>query len=104
MNDNVTIRGQTTIGVLIPHGGSTTIDVDLFSDGPVADWELTGLDLFGGGAWLDFSFSKPSGNNGDVVQLTLTFKKMTMGGAPFAIVSQDAQQHKHFFLGHVNAQ
>jgi hypothetical protein len=103
MVDIITLRGQQTQGVLIPHGGMKTIDVDLYSDGPVDDWQLSATDL-ANGANLDFALSQPSGNNGDAVQLTITFKKMTAGGATFAVVSKNAQQLTHYYLGYVNSQ
>ena len=64
-------------GLIIPaSGGSVTIPVRLFSDGPTEEWTLSAterLDLdYQPAAVLTFSFDKATGRSGDVRQLTIT--------------------------------
>ncbi len=62
-------------GVAIPEGQSRTIDVHLFSDAPTGDWLVTALDpqaQAGGPPMLAFSLDRATGNNGDVLRLTIT--------------------------------
>jgi len=82
----------TTKGVKIPLLQSKTIELDLYSSGPLPAWTLSGssLSFSSTGAIiqtnnLSFSFSKPSGKNGDKIQVTITAKL------------QDAQFHAEPF-------
>jgi hypothetical protein len=94
--DNVTMTlmtGEvvTTQGVKIPLHQSKTIEVDLFSDAPTSKaWGVSGIDInsafLGGPTALSFSFDKPSGQNGDKLQLTI--KSLQPGPAPFWIQSK----------------
>ena len=62
-------------GVILPPGGTVTIPVRLFSDGPIGRWTVGAAerndiapDAFN---VLSFSFDQSTGTNGDVVQLTV---------------------------------
>ena len=94
-----------TSGVIVPLGTSVTIDVQLFSDGPTADWTLEADDssVFAatGPAELSFSWDVPSGNNGDTRKLTITrVKDGAIGGTEFVIHSfaSPTQWHEYFAL------
>jgi hypothetical protein len=81
----------TTKGVKIPLHQSKTIEVDLFSDAPTSKaWSVSGIDInsafLGGPTALSFSFDKPSGKNGDKLQMTI--KSLQAGPAPFWIESK----------------
>ena len=68
--------GITTLGVQIPLGGTRTIEVDLFSDGPTGgDFTLAAFDYSGsagGTPQLTLSLDKSSGQNGEKAALTIT--------------------------------
>ena len=77
-------------------GDTTTLDIDAFSDAPMADWDLSGVDFAqfqGGTAGVSFSFDKTKVHNGSHVILTLTALKTipTQPGA-LAIVSRSGKQ------------
>jgi hypothetical protein len=66
--------GVNVHGVAIPHGHSRTIDVRLYSDTPTAPWQLAAVDptaASGGKPLLKLSLDETTGNNGDVVHLTI---------------------------------
>jgi hypothetical protein len=73
-----TIGGQTLTvkGVHIPATMSGTVELDLFSDAPTTGpWTVSAVDgatLRGRPAQLQFAFDKPSGQNGDKIQMTIT--------------------------------
>jgi hypothetical protein len=61
----------TTTGVLVPVGGNKTIDVELLSDGPTSGaWTVSAGSAYGTGFTL--AFDKTTGQNGDVLHLTIT--------------------------------
>jgi hypothetical protein len=78
-----------TKGVQIPIGSSKTIDLDLYSDAPTSGpWTVSAYDLtsdfFGEPPALSFGFDKATGQNGDVLHLTITAMATSpMGAAPF---------------------
>jgi hypothetical protein len=78
-----------TKGVQIPIGSSKTIDLDLYSDAPTSGpWTVSAYDLtsdfFGEPPALSFGFDKTTGQNGDVLHLTITAMATSpMGAAPF---------------------
>jgi hypothetical protein len=81
-----------TAGVKLAQGASATIELDLYSDGPTSGpWTLSAIDItsmfFGGSKALSFSFDTTTGQNGDVVHLTITSLQAVDGGAPFWIQS-----------------
>ncbi|HVY48713.1 MAG TPA: hypothetical protein VHB21_22650, partial [Minicystis sp.] len=62
-------------GLLVPVGGSATIAVDLFSDGPIDAWQVKAFDvreLMGQPPHLAFAFDRDTGENGDHLELTIT--------------------------------
>lgn len=67
--------GMTTEAVIIPVGGSKTIEVDLFSDADTgADWSLNAFNgsvYSGGPNYLELSFDESHGRNGDKLALTI---------------------------------
>jgi hypothetical protein len=72
----VTSGGRTfsTQGVSLAVGASKTIELRLFSDGPMAAWGVTAYDIAtvrGGTAELALSVDRPTGQNGDVLHLTV---------------------------------
>jgi hypothetical protein len=110
MTDTVQIPNSVfgpleTKGVKIPIGSSATIEVDLYSDGPTSGpWAVSALDLssiFFGAASpaLSFSFDKPTGQNGDILHLTIkSLAAGPLGAAPFWIES-DLGQTSKFWVG-----
>jgi hypothetical protein len=83
-----------TKGVSIPVGGSKTIDVRLWSEAPTAGpWTVTAYDLddyLGSGKpHLDLTLDRTSGENGDVLHLTIKVlsEDKTFGGEGFVLVS-----------------
>lgn len=79
-------------GVNIPFGQSRTIDVQLFSEAPVGDWEVSAIDQdqanSGGIATLSLTLDRTKGNNGDILHLTISPIIPTADGvANFLIVS-----------------
>lgn len=78
----LTTRAGTimTPGVTINTGESKTIEVDLFSDGPSADFTVEAMDasvLQGSLTSLGFSWDRTTGHNGD--KLMLTIKRLHTG-------------------------
>lgn len=85
-------RGSITVNaVRIAAGQSKTIELELFSSEPTAEWTLSALDYAGfwltGDPTLTFSFDKTSGKNGDKVHLTITALGAPAASAPFMVVS-----------------
>ena len=83
---NVDGTKVTTKGVTLP----ATIDLHLASDAPMPAWTLGARDdeeFDGNPARLSFSFSAPTGANGDTVQLTITPKPGTTATTGFFVVS-----------------
>src|SRR5262249_7164578 len=83
-----------TKGVVIAKGQSATIDVQLYSEAPTAGpWKIKAWDYndyFGGGnPDLMLSLDKDTGQNGDVVKLTITVLNTNkqLGGEPFILQS-----------------
>jgi hypothetical protein len=61
----------TSTGVLVPVGSTKTVDVQLLSDGPTtAPWTVSTQLL--GGSGFTFSFDRSTGQNGDVLHLSIT--------------------------------
>ena len=73
---DISIEGVTTPGISIPVGMSKTVEVDLYSDGPAADWTVAAFDVASkfakAPAELSFSFDRTTGHDGDKLQLTIT--------------------------------
>jgi hypothetical protein len=95
LNASVDLLGSPTEGLLIPMNTPQTVEVDLYSDGPLAgdaDWTVSASDLsnlLGGGPYLSFAWDATTGKNGTKLHLTITPRARTAyGGEPFYIVSQ----------------
>jgi hypothetical protein len=77
VKDVVTLpNGQEGIGVLVPVGGSRTIDVQLLSNAPTERWmvwtQLLDVNVpRGGTTGFSFSWDTSTGNNGDTLHLTI---------------------------------
>jgi hypothetical protein len=103
----ITDQGQQiqTEGLQIPLNTSATVEVDLYSDGPVDDWTVGASDLsdvIGGGPYLDFSWDATTGNNGTKLHLTITpVAASTYGGEPFIIESENSAGTYNFWIGYV---
>jgi hypothetical protein len=99
--------GQTVVtkGVKIPVGQSKTIDVQLFSDAPTADWTVQAVDeTYGTGQakQLDFTWDSQSGNNGDVRHLTITrVANGSHAGTEFIIYAQRGFETANMWFGFV---
>ena len=99
--------GYKTHGLQIPIGSSRTIDLDLFSTGPVANgWNVGAYsyeDLLGGAPSLAFSLDKTTGRNGDILRLTITAVRTnpTIGVDPFIIVSSTGSPGGSDYRSHV---
>jgi hypothetical protein len=85
---------STTPGIKIPVGQSRTVELDLFSDAPMPAWNVGAVDLgyaLYGKPLLSFSFDTITGQNGDVIHLTITVLAAGPGGAePFWIQSNSS--------------
>ena len=78
MPDTVTITGASGPGVVIPVGQSKTVEVDLFSFEPTADFTVLARQASSvNPPTLTFSWDKTTGKNGD--KLHLTIKSVTAG-------------------------
>jgi hypothetical protein len=67
LTDDIVAGSVHTKGVVVPRGGSVTIDVQLLSDGPTDAWDLS-MPMAGG---MEMSFDQPTGRNGDTRKLTI---------------------------------
>jgi hypothetical protein len=72
-------QSATVKGVKIPVGGTATVDVDLFSDGPIGPWTVAAKDaasVFQGGTpYLGLALDRTTGVNGEKLHLTITVMK-----------------------------
>jgi hypothetical protein len=83
----------STPGVKIPAGGTRTVDVDLWSDGPTSGpWTVSARDAsamtMGTGA-LELTLDRSTGQDGDTLHLTIQVIKAdtTLGAEPFIVTS-----------------
>jgi hypothetical protein len=95
-----------TQGVKLQVGAETTIEIDLYSDGPTSGpWTLSAVDIssefFGEKPALQLTFDQTTGQNGDKVNLTIKYLRPVLGGAPFWI-QNDLGGAQTFWLGAVN--
>jgi hypothetical protein len=91
-------RGKALItqGVVIPLGTSKAVPVALFSEARIADWKVSAHDLPRttpppATPNLSFAWDRTSGNNGDVLNLSITVNAVdpAVGGNVFSISSTD---------------
>ena len=95
----------TTKGVQIPVGMSKTIDIALYSDAPTADWTVKAYDaaqIYGQSKELTVSLDKSTGNNGDILHLTITRVAAGMGGSEFLISSRPNGASDSIWFGFVS--
>jgi hypothetical protein len=98
----------TTQGVRIPVGQSRTIEVDLYSDAPTAGpWKVEALDLATLAkkpAALDLKLDAASGQNGDVLHLTITPLQTEPNGLEAFYVGSGLQGRSTLWVGLVSNQ
>jgi hypothetical protein len=94
--------GLNTKGVKVPVGMSKTIDVTLYSDAPKGPWTVNAHTRNNSMTNLTFAWDNTTGQNGDVLHLTITsIKATTSGASSFIITSTDAQMVSHNWYGYV---
>jgi hypothetical protein len=100
---HILFNGQplTTYGIKIPLGQSRMVEVDLYSDAPLAPWRVAALDI-AGGPLLNLSWDTTMGQNGDKLHLTITPVKADAqtGGEPFLVASKSGTV-THYWMGYV---
>lgn len=110
VSDSITVAvgGQNvkTQGVKLSVGQSTTIDLDLYSDAPTSGpWTVSLVDVasafFGEQPALSLSLDTNTGQNGDVLQLTIKSLRPRSGGTLFWI-QNDLGGTTTVWLGAVN--
>jgi len=110
LTDSVTIpvgsSSITTQAVKIPLGQSRTISVDLYSDASTGGpWTVEALDvatLEGKPAALRLSLDAPSGENGDVLHLTITPLQQGTGGLESFYVASGLKGRSSLWVGLVS--
>jgi len=94
-----------TKGVQISVGKQKTVDVQMFSDAPTADWSVSAVDATYGTnqpKQLDFSWDAQTGNNGDTLHMTIT--RLANGphnGTEFYIYASRDQKTWNMWFGFV---
>lgn len=96
--DDITIdlgggESLVTRGVEVPNGMSKTVEVDLYSDAPAADWTVVAVDAASqyrmAPAELEVKLDKSTGHNGDKLQLTITrLRNSQFGVSEVGLASQ----------------
>jgi hypothetical protein len=85
-------------------GETRTVEVDLWSEAPVAAWRVRVFDLAsvqGNAPELSLSLDRDHGQNGDRLQLTVkALKAGADGGSRFLLYSDDGL-HDGFWFGYV---
>jgi hypothetical protein len=80
-----------TKGVQLGNGDTTTLDLDLFSEGPTDDWAIGADDVASVvqklPVELSFTFDKTTGNAGDVVHLHLKREKDGANGGSELVIT-----------------
>jgi hypothetical protein len=92
---------EDTKGVKIPVGGTRTIMVQLYADGPTDAWTLSARDASGESPHLTFTFEKTTGKAGDRIGLTITKRSESdkLGAEPFQIISTSTSGKRTSSLG-----
>jgi hypothetical protein len=90
-----------TKGVLIPVGQTKTVELDLFSEAPMAGpWTVFVKEV--GGTNLGLSLDKTSGQNGDKINLTIQVKsKNTAYGGEIFLIESTRGTDKSLWVGFV---
>lgn len=97
----------STKGAKIALGQSKTLNVDLFSDAPTGPWTVDAIDaasLQGQPAELTFSWDRTSGQNGDVLHLTITAAKASQYGVSLFTIRSTQGTVEHLWYGAVGQQ
>lgn len=93
----------STKGVTIPVGGTRTIPIDLFSEGPTSGaWTVEAQDfsaLMGGVPHLTLSLSPTTGVNGDKLQLTITVNSTGTHNNELFLLKSTLNGHSNVWLG-----
>jgi len=99
LTDNIDLGNaqspSPTVGVTIPIGQTKVVDIELVSQGTTSGpWTVTAYDLndyLGNTANTTLALDKTSGNNGDILRLTITVhsaaNNLGMNGEGFVLVS-----------------
>jgi hypothetical protein len=109
LTDTVNINYQqqpfTTLGAQIALGGSKTIPVQLYSDGPIGPWSVSavGYSSQGPSSDLSFSWDKTTGQNGDTLHLTITVSNIDPNdGGDFFLVQSTLGTTMNSWVGYVS--
>ncbi|HEX7600658.1 MAG TPA: hypothetical protein VF316_03590, partial [Polyangiaceae bacterium] len=103
--DKISTRGAFTKGVKVPVGQSKTIPLALYSDGPTnGPWTVTAQALAhggSGGAPVTLALDKSSGQNGDIINLTITAKTAitSTSAAVTILVTSQLGSRKNTWVG-----
>jgi hypothetical protein len=101
------VASDAVHGIVIPVGGSRTVDVALFGDGETdAPFEVHATDyakLMASKPDLAFEWDKTKGKNGDVLHLTITRVKAdgALGGAALFMLTSKLNGRESFWVGAV---
>lgn len=91
LTDSLMLVGTQVMGVKVAVGGSVVVPIDLFSDGATSGpWTVTASDieaLEGQTPQVTFSFNTPTGQSGDVLQMTIHAPTALNGGFDIFIVT-----------------
>jgi hypothetical protein len=93
-----------TKGIKVPIGQSRTVDVALFSDAPTEPFKVDALDgtvFFGGPAELELTLDSQTGQNGDVVHLTIKTLQAGPWGGSMLVLRAKLGGTSHMWLGFV---
>jgi hypothetical protein len=95
-------ESTSTAGAKIAVGATSTVDVLLYSDQDVGPWTVTAQNVPVGSANLGFTWDSTTGQNGDVLHLTIHVEGVdpTFGGDPFMLQSTQGST-TYYWLGYV---
>jgi len=90
--------------VKIPVASTKTIDLDLFSDADTGGpWDVQVKDLGaliqGGSATMTFSLDRTSGQNGEILHLTIDVLKKSQYGVGIFLVVSSLGQRQNWWIG-----
>jgi hypothetical protein len=87
----------TSTGVLVPVGSTKTVDMQLLSDGPTSGpWTVSADVLDGSG--FTFAFDRTTGQNGDVLHLSITAPSTAQQGTAVVYSTLDGRRTFSMFL------
>jgi hypothetical protein len=92
-----------TLGAKIPVGSNRTVDVVLYADDDVGEWTVAAESVPIGSQNLAFTWDKTTGQNGDVLHLTIHVGGVdaAYGGDPFLVESTQGST-TNYWLGYVS--